>query len=120
MTFTHRTFSRVCPLADGAREGCLVIAGGVFFGLSLVLTAASRSFLVLLVSFIAFYPASGAFVTFSPAELMDREPSRRDQNMARWTFAGSAGSAVGLVALVAASALGAGWRGLYLTIGKAR
>ena len=50
---------------------------------------------------------------------MDREPSRRDQNMARWTFAGSAGAAVGPVALAAAAAIGAGWRGLYLAVGAA-
>jgi len=104
-------------LADSRRRRYLVIAGGVLFGLSLVLTAVSTSFWVLLVSFIVFYPASGAFVTLSQAELMDREPSRRDQNMARWTFAGSAGSAVGPVVLVAAAAVGAGWRGLYLAVG---
>jgi FSR family fosmidomycin resistance protein-like MFS transporter len=39
---------------------------------------------------------------------MDSDPSRREQNMARWTFAGSLGVVVGPVALsgAAASALG--------------
>jgi FSR family fosmidomycin resistance protein-like MFS transporter len=104
-------------LADARRRRAMVIAGGVLFGISLAMTAASPGFWLLLLSFVLFYPASGAFVTLSQAELMDREPDRRDKNMAMWTFAGSAGSAVGPLALVAASRLGFGWRGLYLAIG---
>ena len=104
-------------MADSRRRRFLIIAGGVLFGFSLVLTAASPSFPVLLVSFIVFYPASGAFVSLSQAELMDREPSRRDQNMARWSFAGSTGAAIGPLALAAAAAVGGGWRGLYLALG---
>lgn len=44
---------------------------------------------------------------------MDLEPGRREQNMARWTFAGLLGVTAGPLALGAAVALGGGWRELY-------
>jgi FSR family fosmidomycin resistance protein-like MFS transporter len=68
----------------------------------------------LLISFIIFYPASGAFVSLSQATLMDTDPARHEQNMARWTFAGSLGVVAGPIALGAAAMLGLGWRGLFL------
>lgn len=70
-----------------------------------------------MLSFVLFYPASGGFVTLSQAELMDRDPERNDQNMARWTFAGSVGAALGPLSLGAAASLGLGWRAVYALIG---
>ena len=84
------------------------------FAVALLLTALSQSFLSLLLSFVILYPASGAFVSLSQATLMDSEPSRREHNMARWTFAGSLGVVAGPLALSAAVALAFGWRGLFL------
>jgi len=101
-------------LGDVWRRRVLVLGGGVVFALALLLTAQSRDFLVLLISFILFYPASGAFVTLSQATLMDTDPARHEQNMARWTFAGSLGVVAGPIALGAAATLGLGWRGLFL------
>ncbi len=106
-------------LADLGHRRLLVLAGDVVFCASLFLTAASGGFWVLLLSFVLFYPASGAFVNLSQAELMDRSPDRRDQNMARWTFAGSAGALVGPAALGGMAGIGLGWRGLYALIGAA-
>ena len=100
-------------LGDVWKRRLLVLGGGFFFALALALTAASQAYGLLLVSFVLFYPASGAFVSLSQATLMDMEPRRREQNMARWTFAGSLGVTAGPLALGAAVALGAGWRGLY-------
>jgi FSR family fosmidomycin resistance protein-like MFS transporter len=105
-------------LAGTSRRRLLVIAGGVLFVASLLLTAAGPGFWVLLLSFVLFYPASGAFVNISQAELMDRDPARRDQNMARWTFAGSAGALAGPLAL-GLSGSWPGWRGLYVVIAAA-
>lgn len=106
-------------LSDLGRRRLLVIGGGILFAVSLFLTAASGSFWVLLASFVIFYPASGAFVNLSQAELMDRQPDRRDQNMARWTLAGSAGALVGPLLLGGLAGAGVGWRGLYAAIGAA-
>ena len=100
-------------LGDVWKRRVLILGGGVFFAASLLLTMLSQSFLVLLLSFMLFYPASGAFVSLSQAALMDTDPARHEHNMARWTFAGSLGVVAGPLALGAAAMLGLGWRGLF-------
>ena len=74
------------------------------------LVAASPVFLVLLAATIPLYPASGAFVSLSQATLMDRASERREQNMARWNFAGSIGVLLGPLFLSGFILLGLGWR----------
>ena len=101
-------------LGDVWRRRVLILGGGIVFALALLLTALSQDFLVLLISFIILYPASGAFVSLSQATLMDTDPARHEQSMARWTFAGSLGVVAGPVALGAAAMLNLGWRGLFL------
>jgi FSR family fosmidomycin resistance protein-like MFS transporter len=100
-------------LGDVWRRRLLILGGGIFFTFSLVLTAISQSFLPLLISFIIFFPASGAFVSLSQATLMDSAPDRHAQNMARWTFAGSLGNVLGPILLGAIVYFGFGWRGTY-------
>jgi FSR family fosmidomycin resistance protein-like MFS transporter len=100
-------------LADTWRRRTLVLIGGVCFAVAALLTAASQGFGMLLISLMLFYPASGAFVSISQVALMDGSPRRREQNMARWTLAGSIGMTVGPLALAAAAALGLGWRWLF-------
>ncbi|MBL8163306.1 MAG: MFS transporter, partial [Anaerolineae bacterium] len=75
-------------LGDTNKRRLVILSGGVCFTLSLLLTGVSGSFAVLLFSFILFNPASGAFVSLAQAALMDHEPTRHEQNMARWTLAG--------------------------------
>lgn len=101
-------------LADIWRRRMLVLAGGAVFSVSVALTGVSHRFWLLLLSFILFYPASGSFVNVSQIILMDSEPLRREQNMARWTFAGSIGMAAGPLVAGASAALGASWRGAFL------
>jgi FSR family fosmidomycin resistance protein-like MFS transporter len=60
----------------------LIVGGGIFFAFACLLTALSHSFLFLLVAFLLFYPASGAFVSLTQASPMDSNPSRHEQNMA--------------------------------------
>src|ERR1044071_4358638 len=62
-------------LGDVWRRRALILTGGVLFTLSLFMTSASYSFLFLLASFILFFPASGAFVSLSQANLMDTNRS---------------------------------------------
>ncbi len=95
-------------LGDVWKRRAIVLGGGVVFAAALLLTALSHSFTPLLLSFILFYPASGAFVSLSQATLMDLEPARREQNMARWTAAGSLGVVAGPLALGGAAALALG------------
>jgi FSR family fosmidomycin resistance protein-like MFS transporter len=97
-------------LGDVWKRRVILLAGGLLFSLSLLLTSLSTSFLILLLSFIFFFPASGMFVSLSQASLMDLDPSRHEQNMARWTFAGSLGVVVGPLLLSALLTFGLGWR----------
>ncbi len=103
-------------LADAWKRRVVILVGGIFFTISLALTGISFSFLFLLSSFILFHPSSGAFVSLSQASLMDMQPERREQNMARWTFAGSLGVFIGPILLSGAAYIGFGWRGMFLTL----
>ncbi|MBL8120150.1 MAG: MFS transporter, partial [Anaerolineae bacterium] len=104
-------------LGDTSRRRQLVIGGGVVLGAGLILSGLSPSFVVLLVAFIIVYPATGAFVSLSQAVLMDLEPERHEQNMARWALAGSLGQVTGPLFLGLAVALGGGWRELFGILG---
>lgn len=105
--------------ADNGKRRLLILGGGLFFGATVLLTGLSYSFPVLMIAFILFYPSSGAFVSLSQTALMDHEPSRHEQNMARWTFAGSLGVVLGSLSLGVAVTVGIGWRGLFIGLGIA-
>jgi MFS transporter, FSR family, fosmidomycin resistance protein len=79
----------------GRRRRRAVLGGGIVFVLSLLATAGAPSFIVLLAAFTALYPASGAFVSLTQAELMEAWPDRQAQVMARWDLAGSTGAVAG-------------------------
>ncbi len=101
---------------QGRRRRLAVLGGGVLFVLTLLGMAAAQSFVVLLAAFIAFYPASGAFVSLTQAELMDTWPDRQAPLMARWDLAGSTGAVAGPLLLIAVLASGGGWRAGYLVL----
>jgi MFS transporter, FSR family, fosmidomycin resistance protein len=103
----------------GRRRRRAVLLGGVLFILTLIGAAAARSFAGLLVAFVLFFPASGAFVSLTQSGLMDADPGRREQHMARWELAGSAGSLAGPVLVIAVLAAGGGWRSAYLALAAA-
>lgn len=103
-------------LGDVWDRRALVLAGGVAFAAGTLLVGCSHTFALLVFALSLLSPASGAFVGLSQATLMDAEPARREQNMARWAAVGSAGNVVGPVALAAAVSLGAGWRGLFVCL----
>jgi len=103
-------------LSDVWNRRALILGGGIMFGVAIMLAAISQSFWPLLVAFILLFPASGAFVSLSQAALMDDDPTRHEQNMARWTLAGSLGVVAGPLALGAVVVLGSEWRGLLLVL----
>ena len=107
-------------MASGTvRRRRAVLAGGIIFILSLLAVAGARSFLVLLAAFTVFFPASGAFVSLTQAELMDAWPDRQARIMARWDLAGSTGAVAGPLLLMAVLAAGGGWRTAYLALAAA-
>ena len=97
----------------GRRRRVAVLAGGAVFILTLAAAAAAGSFAVLLTAFVIFFPASGAFVSLTQSGLMDADPGRREQHMARWELAGSAGAVAGPFVLIAVLAAGGGWRSAF-------
>ena len=101
-------------LGDIWKRRFIILAGGLFFTLSLAFTAVSQNFAFLLLAVVLFNPASGAFVSLSQATLMDSDPERHESNMARWTFAGSLGVFIGPLILGGLLTIGFGWRHAYL------
>jgi len=103
-------------LGDVWKRWILIVGGGLCFALGLLATALAPSFAPLLFASILLYPASGAFVSLSQASLMDLDPLRHEQLMARWTLAGSVGVVAGPLLLGAGIALGLGWRGVFVLL----
>ncbi len=101
---------------QGRRCRLAILGGGILFVLTLLGVASARSFAVLMCAFVAFYPASGAFVSLTQAEIMDASPDRQAQVMARWDLAGAAGAVAGPLLLTAVLASGGGWRAAYLVL----
>ncbi|MEW6404756.1 MAG: MFS transporter [Chloroflexota bacterium] len=97
-------------LGDIWRRRVIILTGGILFTLAMVLTATSRNFVWLMLAFVLFNPSSGAFVSLSQGTLMDIDSKRHEQNMARWTFAGSLGVFLGPLLLGGLLSLGFGWR----------
>ncbi|MGB8645374.1 MAG: MFS transporter [Anaerolineae bacterium] len=103
-------------LGDTRHRRTLVVAGCAATGLGLVLTGVAQTFGWVLLAFTILYIASGAYVNLAQATLIDRNPERAEQTMARWTLFGSIGVSTAPVVVTAALALGYGWRGLYLAL----
>ena len=101
---------------QGRRRRLAILGGGILFVLTLLAVASAHSFAVLICAFVAFYPASGAFVSLTQAEIMDAWPDRQAQVMARWDLAGAAGAVAGPLLLTAVLASGGGWRAGYLVL----
>lgn len=97
-------------LGDGKGRKWIIIGGGIGFTIACTLSAISQNFTMLLLSFIIFFPSSGGFVTLSQAILMDIEPNRHQQNMARWTFAGSLGVVGGSIVF----GIWGDWRAMFV------
>ena len=103
-------------LGDTRWRKQVVSLGGLVIVLSLVLIGTAHSFPMLLIGLIIGFPASGAFVTLSQATLMDSNPGREAQMMARWTASGSIANLVGPLFLAAGFALGFGWRWVFIAL----
>jgi len=101
-------------LGDTRHRKSIMLVGGLVFALQLLAIILSQQFLALLLAFIILYPASGAFVSLAQATLMDIEPLRHEQNMARWTFFGSMGVVGGPLLLTLILSIGLAWQTVYI------
>lgn len=103
-------------LGDFWRRKSLILAGGLALFLAMLWIAMASTFHALLFAFVLASPASGSFVTLSQATLMDLDPTRHEQMMARWTLAGSLGVVVGPLMLAGALSAGVGWRTMFVLL----
>lgn len=103
-------------LGDTRLRKGLILGGGLAITLALLLIAFGHSFSILLIAMLIAFPASGAFVSLSQATLMDLNPGRQAQLMARWTAAGSVGNLLGPLVLAASLGMGWGWRWTFLAL----
>ncbi|MBX3081823.1 MAG: MFS transporter [Anaerolineae bacterium] len=101
-------------LGDVWKRRLLVLGGGIGVCIASLMTGFSGGFLALLIAQIVFSPSSGAFVSLSQATLMDTDPSRHEQNMARWTFAGSVGMLTGSLLISVFLNTSGAWRWAYI------
>ncbi len=106
-------------LGDTRYRRALVVGGILATAIGLLLTGLSQTFVLILFAFTILYIASGAYVNLAQATLVDRDPNRAGQTMARWTLLGSIGVSVAPVFLTTALALGHTWRELYLALAVA-
>ncbi|MDB5046273.1 MAG: major facilitator superfamily 1 [Deinococcus sp.] len=100
-------------LSDAGYRRHLILGGGLCFAAALLLVATASGFWPLLLALLLFYPASGAFVSLTQAALMDADPARHEQNMARWALAGSVGNLGGPLLVSLSVVLGGGWRQVF-------
>ena len=104
---------------SGRRRRRVMLAGGLVFIAAVLAAGLAHSFLVLLAALVAFFPASGAFVSLTQSTLMDAVPDRRAQHMARWTLAGSIGAVLGPLVVAWVVAAGGTWRLAFVLIAAA-
>jgi FSR family fosmidomycin resistance protein-like MFS transporter len=97
-------------LGQAGHRRTLMRAGGVGLATATAIAALSDGYLALMCALLLASPASGMFVGLAQTVLMDTDPSRHEQNMARWGLAGSLGMVAGPATLGAALWLGFGWR----------
>ncbi len=100
--------------SDRGKRRALILGGGALYALALLLTGISRTFTLLLISFMLFYPSSGAFVSLSQTAMMDRDPDSHEKNMAKWSFAGSLGVVTGPIILTTVLLFGGDWQILFI------
>jgi FSR family fosmidomycin resistance protein-like MFS transporter len=103
-------------LADTRHRRALVIGGITATALGLFLVAIGNSFALILLAFSILFIASTGYVSLTQATLIDRDPSRAEQTMARWVFWGSIGVMIAPLIVTALFYFGYGWRGLYLSL----
>jgi FSR family fosmidomycin resistance protein-like MFS transporter len=100
-------------LGDTRYRKHIILGGGLAIALSLIAIAMAHNFTVVLLGMVIAFPASGAFVSLSQATLMDHNPGREPQMMARWTAAGSVADLLGPLLLAGGFALGFSWHWVY-------
>lgn len=106
-------------LGDTRFRRALVRGGILATTFALALVAFGQTYAVILAAFCILYVASGAYVNLAQATLMDLNPARTEQTMARWTLFGEIGVMIAPILATLAFGIGYGWREMYLAFAGA-
>jgi len=100
-------------LGDTRHRRALVLGGIFATAIGLALIAGAQQYLPLLLAQGIMFVASGAYVNLSQATLIDRDPRRAENTMARWVLMGAIGVTIApLLMTVVLSAEGS-WRAVF-------
>jgi FSR family fosmidomycin resistance protein-like MFS transporter len=102
-------------LGDTRHRRALVLGGIVATAVGLSLIALAQQYLPLLAAMCIMYVASGAYVNLSQATLIDRDPRRAENTMARWVLMGALGVTISPVIITLVLSMEGSWRAVYLS-----
>jgi FSR family fosmidomycin resistance protein-like MFS transporter len=96
------------------RHGRALVLGGIgSTAIGLALIAAAHQYLLLLAATGVMYVASGAYVNLSQATLIDRDPRRAENTMARWVLMGALGVTISPLLITLVLSAEGSWRTVY-------
>jgi FSR family fosmidomycin resistance protein-like MFS transporter len=102
-------------LGDTRHRRALVLGGIMATAIGLTLIAGARQYLPLLLAQCIMYVASGAYVNLSQATLIDRDPRRAENTMARWVLMGAIGVTLSPLLITLVLSLEGNWRAVFLS-----
>jgi FSR family fosmidomycin resistance protein-like MFS transporter len=100
-------------LGDTRHRRALVLGGIGSTAIGLALIAAAHQYLLLLAATGVTYVASGAYVNLSQATLIDRDPRRAENTMARWVLMGALGVTISPLLITLVLSAEGSWRTVY-------
>src|SRR5512143_3729108 len=102
-------------IGDTRHRRALVLSGIIATAIGLALIAVARQYLSLLFASCIMYVASGAYVNLSQATLIDRDPQRAENTMARWVLMGAIGAAISPLLITVILSAEGNWRAVFFS-----
>ena len=102
-------------LGDTRHRRALVLGGIMATAIGLTLIAGTQQYLPLLLAQCIMYVASGAYVNLSQATLIDRDPRRAENTMARWVLMGAIGVTLSPLLITLILSAEGSWRAVFLS-----
>lgn len=102
-------------LGDTRHRRALVLGGIGATAIGLTLIAGAQQYLPLLLAQCIMYVSSGAYVNLSQATLIDRDPHRAENTMARWVLMGAIGVTLSPLLITVVLAVEGSWREVFLS-----
>jgi MFS transporter, FSR family, fosmidomycin resistance protein len=102
-------------LGDTRRRRALVSGGSMATAIGLTLIAGAQQYLPLLLAQCLMVVASGAYVNLSQATLIDRDPRRAENTMARRVLMGAIGVTLSPLLITGVLTVAGSWRAVFLS-----